>query len=90
MAMERLRKAYLKAVCQHVLGYQNGALNIADANLESSVKIARGILDSIGDPPCPEPPEGSDGEILFASLTRDSHMIFHPAEGAIVRHLNAW
>ena len=71
MDLEQLRKAYHKAICQRVLGYRAGVLNIADKDMESSIELAQSILTRMGFSPCPEPPERHRAGALFESLTRD-------------------
>jgi hypothetical protein len=71
MNLEQLRRAYHEAICQHVLGYRAGALNIADKSSERSIELAQGILTRMGFPSCPNPPEGQRAGALFESLTRD-------------------
>jgi hypothetical protein len=71
MDLEQLRKAYHEAICQRVLGYRAGVLNIADEDMGSSIELAQCILNRMGFPPCPEPPERQRAGALFESLTRD-------------------
>jgi hypothetical protein len=71
MDLEQLRKAYHEAICQRVLGYRAGVLNIADEDMGSSIELAQCILNRMGFPPCPELPERQRAGALFESLTRD-------------------
>jgi hypothetical protein len=71
MNLGQLRKAYHEAICQQVLGYQAGVLNIADDDIEKSIELAHGILTRMGFPHCPDPPKGQRAGALFESLTLD-------------------
>jgi len=69
--LERLRKAYHRAICQQVLGYWAGFPNIADKGSTRSVQLAQGILTRMQFLPCPDAPEGRRVSALFEALTRD-------------------
>ncbi len=71
MSLEQLRRTYHEAICQQVLGYQGGKLNIADKENKKSIQLAEGILARLGFPPCPNPPQGQGAGARFESLTRD-------------------
>lgn len=64
-----LRKAYHKAICRKVLGYRDGAPNIADKDSEKSIQLAKGILARMGFAPCAHPPTGQRTGSLFEALT---------------------
>jgi len=71
MDWERLRKAYHKAICQQILGYRLGVLNIADKNSKSSVELAQGTLARMRFSPCLDPPNQQRADALFELITRD-------------------
>lgn len=48
MNLEQLRKAYHEAICQQVLGYRAGVLNIADEDIGEKHWASPGHLDSDG------------------------------------------
>ena len=67
MNAKQLRDTYHKGVCQQILGYKLGVLNIADNSSRISIELAQGILTRMGFAPCEEPPDGRKSSALFVT-----------------------
>lgn len=70
--VSRLREAYLRAICDQILGYRNEGSRvptIADSSSEASIEIARGIIETLGFSVCSDPKTGQTAGALFTQLT---------------------